>query len=422
LSLIKFWEKCVRFARSLLLGLSVAILVLFLMGCVGVGGAAPSQDPAGGGGASSTAGGSGGASTIDPAPRDSSFFYGPGLGADALGNTVVGGPFANEVSYRFRARHSGPLQDVHIYLIPDRAGYAAGTGGQIRVSLYSDDGSPAHNPSTATLASSTITHPLVSRPARYFPTLTFQNSPALVAGQLYHLVFSNTDASPSLNYLSVDDLYQKGSPSPGQPSVSDLDWAVLVRQGGKAWGIRRGYTPILELDYQDGWSGGTGYIEAWAGTPQTISGAQAVRETFTVTGGARNVASVAVRIARIQGSDPLDVRLESADGTVIDQGSISAREVPLTKPVSYFWERCNFPSPQMFFPGKTYHLDLEANPSSAYQAFPIRKGSAYGFHDTTFFPDGVAQFKQGNVWVGWTQWGATNRQDGDLQFYFSLAP
>jgi hypothetical protein len=42
----------------------------------------------------------------------------------------------------------------------------------------------------------------------------------------------------------------------------------------------------------------------------------------------------------------------------------------------------------------------------------------YGYKNTTFFSDGYAQFKEAGHWVGWTQWGVTNRTDGDLQFYF----
>jgi hypothetical protein len=70
------------------------------------------------------------------------------------------------------------------------------------------------------------------------------------------------------------------------------------------------------------------------------------------------------------------------------------------------------------YSGDSYHIDLEASSRTTYQVFPIRKGSAYGFANTTYFPEGYAQFKSGSSWVGWTQWGVTNRTDADLQFYF----
>ncbi|MGH9563158.1 MAG: hypothetical protein ACRD3S_17025, partial [Terracidiphilus sp.] len=116
---------------------------------------------------------------------------GPGLAADSLGNTVVGGPYSNVVSYRFRAGHSGSLQKILIYLIPNHAGYASGTGGTIQVSVNMDDGTTTHNPSSTVLASYVIKGTQSITPSVNFPVLTFPVPPALVAGQIYHIVFTN---------------------------------------------------------------------------------------------------------------------------------------------------------------------------------------------------------------------------------------
>jgi hypothetical protein len=354
---------------------------------------------------------------------DTSATYGPGLGADSLANTVVGGVGGNTVSYRFRAQRTASVQSVLLYLLPDRPGYSAGTGGQIEVDLVADDSTPAHNPSTVVLASYVITNAMAQVPSRYFPVLTFATPPALVAGQLYHIVFTNIDPSPAVNYLSVDALYQKNPPAPVQPTVSDVDLAVLLRFQNGAWAPRAGYTPIFQLTYSDGSSDGVGYMEAWVGAPQNISGTSAVRETITVSGAQRTVTSVAVRIAHVSGSDPLIVRLENGDGTVVEQGTISADSVPLTSPASYNWATYTFASAHALVPGQTYNIDFEGWSSSTYQVFPIRKGYNYGFQNTTYFPDGFAQFTAaGSDWVGWTQWGVANRSDGDLQFYFGLVP
>jgi hypothetical protein len=351
-------------------------------------------------------------------------FYGPGLGADGLANTTLG-PNGNTVSYRFRAKHSGVLQQVRVYLIPDHAGYAGGTGGTIQVTLNADDATPSHNPTSTVLASYLMSNVLsLASPARYFYVLKFASPPALAAGQLYHVVFKNVDPSPTVNYLSVDALYQEVSTMPVQPTVSDTDAAVLLGEAGGAWKPRPGYTPIYELDLRDGSSEGIGYIEAWVGTPQSISGTNTVRETFTVSGSQMKVSSAAIRLARVNGNDPLVVRLENADGSLIEQGNVSASAVPLSSASSpsYAWLKYLFAATYTFLPSHTYHLVLEATSTSSYQVFPIRKGSAYGFQDTTFFPDGNAEFKQNDSWAGWTQWGVANRTDGDLQFYFTLVP
>ena len=65
--------------------------------------------------------------------------YGASLGSDGLANTPLG-PSGCMISYRFLAKHSGVLQQIRIYLIPDHIGYAAGTGGTINVTLHTDDG------------------------------------------------------------------------------------------------------------------------------------------------------------------------------------------------------------------------------------------------------------------------------------------
>ncbi|MGH9560005.1 MAG: fibronectin type III domain-containing protein, partial [Terracidiphilus sp.] len=140
-----------------------------------------------------------------------------------------------------------------------------------------------------------------------------------------------------------------------------------------------------------------------------------------VSGATVTVSSASVRVGRMSGSDPLIVRLEKGDGTLIEQGQIAATSFPLASPAAYVWGALNFSSAHTLQAGQTYHLVVEAAPSSRYEAFPIRKGTAYNFKNTTFYPDGYAQFNPNGTWVGWTQWGVTNRTDGDLQYYFRVA-
>jgi Putative Ig domain/IPT/TIG domain len=362
--------------------------------------------------------------TSPSSTTSSSQHYGSGIGSDGLANTTVG-PNGNTVSYRFRAKHSGAVPQVLIYLIPDHLGYAAGTAGTTLVTLNTDDGSSSHNPTSTVLASYVMANVLsLPSPARYFYTVSFAPVPTLTAGQLYHLVFKSIDASPLVNFLSVDCLYQVVWPTPAQPTISDTDAAVLLGENGSSWQPRAGYTPIYQLQFQNGVTEGIGYMEGWSGAPEPISGTNAVRETFTVSGADVKVSSAAIRLARLSGNDPLTVRLENADGSLIEQGSIPAtaiQESNATSPL-YYWAKYTFTTTYTLAAGNTYHLDFEGSSTSTYQAFPIRKGSNYGFQPTTYFPDGHAEFEQNGSWAGWTQWGAPNRTDGDLQFYFSVAP
>jgi Putative Ig domain len=349
--------------------------------------------------------------------------YGPGIGSDGLGNTTIGPNKA--VSYRMRVRHSGNIAAIHAYLMMDSPGYWAGTGGEILVSIQTDDGTPSHNPTGQKLTSSLLPNPdAVPVPARYFPVFTLSAPAAVSAGQIYHIVFENPDMNPTVNYVSVNALYQAAAPKPSQPTMTDTDCAVLLytNQGlalGTVWQPRQGYTPIVQMDYDDGFTDGIGYMEVWVGAPQSISGNGSVRETFTVSGTSKTVSSVSVRAARLSGTADLIVRLEAGDGTLIEQGTIAATSIPLSSSATYFWANYKFSAPHTLASGQSYNLILQSASSTVYQAFPIRKGTSYGFKNTTFFPDGYAQFQQAGSWVGWTAWGATNRTDGDLQFYFA---
>jgi hypothetical protein len=347
--------------------------------------------------------------------------YGAGLGSDGLANTTVG-PNGRIVSYRFLAKHSGYLQQVRVYLIPDHTGYAAGTGGLIHVTLNTDDGTSSHHPTSTWLASYWIANVLsLPLPSRYFYVIKFSVPPLVTAGHLYHLVFKNADKYPTTNYLSVDSLYHAVPTSPNQPTVSDTNQAVLMQVAGGAWSLRPGFTPIYELDFTNGASEGVGYIEGWVGAPQPIYGTHAVRETFTPTANVK-VSAASIRLSRIKGSNPLVVRLENANGTLVHQGSISALDIPATAAGKPIWVKLPFGATYTLLAGHTYHLIFEAASTSLYEAFPIRKGYKYGFRATTYFPYGHAECKVSTSWAGWTQWGTSNRVDGDLQFYFTVVP
>jgi hypothetical protein len=344
--------------------------------------------------------------------------YGTSLGGDGLANTRLG-PDGCMISYRFLAKHSGYVSQIRVYLIPDKTGYAAGTGGLIHVTLNTDDGTSSHHPTSTWLASHWITNILsLPSPSRYFYVMKFSTPPWVSAGHLYHLVFKNADKWPTYNYLSVDDLYHINPTSPSQPTINNTNLAVLMSAGGGPWKERPGYTPIYELDFTNGTSEGVGYMEGWVGAPRTISGTHAVRETFTVSSNV-TVSSASIRLSRIYGTAPLVVRLENANGTLVHQGSIPAANIPVNNASSPAWTKLFFGGSYTLLAGHTYHLVFEASSTSLYEAFPIRKGYAYGFKSTTYFPYGHAEFNQNGGWVGWTQWGVSNRVDGDLQFYLN---
>jgi hypothetical protein len=350
--------------------------------------------------------------------------YGAGVGADGLCNTTIGGPYEHKASYRFRAMHTGAIERAMIYLIPDKSGYAGGTGGTIQVTIRTDDGSAAHNPSNTTLATYYISHAAsLPSPQRYFYVIKFATPPTLTAGNIYHMVFQNVDSQAQNNFISVDSLYQSSVESSMPPAPSDPEAAVLMSVEGGPWAPRPGLSPIYEFDFQDGASQGIGYEEAWVTDHQNISGTSPLRERFTLTGSEIKVTSAAIRLSRINGNDPLVIRFENANGTLIEEGRVAASSIPLSSASSPkdAWAIYTFSSPHTLVPGQTYDLVFECSATSTYQAFPVQKGAYYGFQSTTFFPDGHAEVKINNSWTGWSQWGTANRTDDDLQFYLSVA-
>ena len=352
--------------------------------------------------------------------------YGSGINADALSNIRIG-PEGLQASYRFLATHTGTVADMRVYLITvtTKPGYEGGDGGKLLVQLQTDDGTANHNPSGTTLASYEIMKPQVgAADAIAFPKVVFSPAPKLQAGTMYHVVFSNLDASPTVNYVSVDDLWMKNPVNPMQPMFNNANFSVLARSTGTPWSVVDSNTPIFEVDYADGTTLGCGYMEVWAGVPEPISATSAVRETFTVSGGNKSETQVSVRLARIAGAGPLTVKLEQTDGTVIEKGTIPATQIPLSTSVTsptYVWAIYKFSETETLFSGQGYNLELDAPAGTIYQAYPVRKGTSVGFA-STYFPDGYAEFNLGLGWAGWTQWGVTNRTDSDLQFYFSTAP
>ena len=329
------------------------------------------------------------------------------------------------MSYRFRATESSALQDIAVYILDQRhPGYGGGTGGSLRIQVRSDDGTAEHAPSGTVLATVNVADPGDGPGAQN--VYAFPSPATLVAGRLYHIVFTNTDPNPTVNYVSLDGLFVFSETARWQPAFSNTDWANLIRYGSGAWEQDRGsgqgiITPIMQLDYANGQHAGVGYMEVWVGMHKTISGSAKAREAFTVSGPDRRVSSVSVRLERVSGSSPLAVRLEKGDGTLVASGSIPASAIPVGDPTRRgrrpAGPRSTSAQPVTLQSGQRYHLVLSSSADTDYSIFVIRKGSSYGFSPQTYFSDGLAQYTTGSGWTGFDGWSGPSNE-GDLQLYF----
>jgi hypothetical protein len=340
--------------------------------------------------------------------------------ADALGNTVIGGPYRTTLTFRFRATWTGSVVAVRVYVIRNvngRTGYSAGNEGRMRVALEADSGRQPHVPVGRALASTTF------RPAErgYFPLLRFGTPAKVVAGRLYHVVFSNVDPDPTRNYVSINALYSASRLGRG-PAVPD-GLAVLIRYdagGGAAGWSPRGssprehYLPILDVvGSRAGEHDGLGYMEVWH--PRSIGTGAMVRQLMrTPPDRSTRVDGAWLRLRRHDGAgNSLVLSLDRPDGRALATASVAPREVPTN---AAGWVHVRFAKPVSLAPGTDVALTASANGAASYEAFPIRKGTGFGFDPKTYFDRGYAQFNDGDGWVGWDQWGAHDRREGDLQF------
>lgn len=377
---------------------------------------------------------------IPPPPPPTVGYYGSKVNGDNLANQLIGYNTAVDVcnrkaSIRFRATHTGTLAFITPKFVWSsvKAGYGYGTGGTIQVQVQTDDGTANHFPSGTTLATMVYNTPITV--GNYFPKLTFAAPPTLTSGTLYHVVFTNIDADPTTNFVSLDHIYMYQAATPTQPTWPDTDLGLCQNDTTGAWvkfnqGTGHSWTPVLEVGYADGFSqGGQGYIQGYiTGTtsgwinPKPITSTQFVREMFTVSGANRVANAVAVRVNRTVGTGSLIVSVLQSNGTQLYQGTVSvpAGAVSDVAPLmsGETWVKLSFPSPITLTAGTTYYLQLSSPAGTTHTTHALEKGSMYGLLTTIYFGDGYCQFNPGTGWTDWDLWGMANLTCCDLQFYF----
>jgi hypothetical protein len=353
-------------------------------------------------------------------------WIGPRVSADALANTPIGGPFGTTLAFRFRAAWSGSITSVRLYVVVNSdgtLGYSGGDGGILGVSVVpqGEDGLP----SETVLGSATL-RPRMD--AISFPRLQFDTPPEVVAGHDYALVFTNLSPQPEVNYVSINALVARGLGVP--PPPFPLADGVLLgdsKDGGgtpanwraRAQGSGENYLPIVDISGNKRHMG-LGYMESWISNPKPIDPGASVRELFTYTRSrpARLVEAL-VRVRRTgDWVGPLSIRLENPEGTVLAVAKVPGALVPAD---GAGWVSAIFRKPPLLVRGETVALVLRSA-GATFEAYPLRKGLAFGFDSGTFFGSGYAQFSRSRSgsWKGWDQWGDTNRKDGDLQFALRL--
>ena len=336
----------------------------------------------------------------------------------------------NEVSYRFRATHSGTVTHFVFNLRHDNGAgaYSRGNGGQLRVRLVKDSGSnhvPSENPKDV-IAEALLTN-LLKGDAIKSHEFNIKYG-ALEAGKIYHLWFVNPLAlsSRKANYVSVNTINNGGlNSNPVQPQFSDLDLATLYRdnvaKGGK-WAFMKARTPFYAMRWHDGTVCGQGYMAAWtASGKQKILGQQAARQYYEHKGATASYSKMFFHITRVGSPSPLTVSIYNSSGTRLLAKTQSASAIS----TAYGrWSELKIPEKFTFQQGKKYYITFELNSNSGsgyYQAVPIQKMNSclMGNACSNVLRSGFAQSRGTNgKWVnGWLRRGSVWR-DADIPLYF----
>lgn len=345
--------------------------------------------------------------------------FGSGLNADSKSNIQMGPQ--GVVALRFTC---GASDDLDSILIQARGGspYSGGTGGAYSVVVKAVDANGL--PTGSALATQTYTPGNPGGSWTHYDTITWGSPATLVLGTRYCIVFTNTDGSPTVNYVSINCLFVFGGAlTPRQPLFTDAGFAVLSDPGSGFAIHRQGgdFTANIDLAYAGGHHDGQGYIQLFTAQYGTLSGTtDMVREAFTVSGGDRTVVSCAARVRRSSGTDPLILGLYTSGDVLIEAVSIPAALVPIGAAGSdnggSVWAGARFLAPHVLTNGSGYYLRLSCAATSEYTAAPIRKGFDEGFDTSLVFLQGAGQFTT-NSGGTWTDLYTFDTYSPDLQFY-----
>jgi hypothetical protein len=330
-------------------------------------------------------------------------YYGTYYAANSLSNIQVGKYPNQEVDIRFLAEHTGYVERIRLF-IARGPGYSDGTGGQLKISLETDDGTILHRPSGNILASYLDLNPLIN--GTHNVVYTFNNPAKLTAGKLYHIHFTNPDSNPMNNWVSINFIYSTSGTFDRMPVTKILNLAVLRKEGLTPFKDQTDYTPLYALFYSDSTQTGQGYHFAGVQTPNDISGNDfKVRSNFTVSGGDKIVTKVWARIKKVSGNEDLIMRLEETDGSLIEEVVVPNSEISS----SMGWISKKFISNHKLLNGSNYHLTLYTGNSTTYQTFWMQNG---GLDWVIMFPDGEYQYTT----TGGTKWSSNIWYDAQIFF------
>ena len=360
--------------------------------------------------------------------------YGNSFAGDALWSIRIG-LYGTKASFRFIAKNTVPVNKIRYFNTYSftKPGYHGGNGGKIKVEIRENGNN--NNPSDSILTTAYLEKPLES-PAQVL--LTFDKTIILTSGKIYHIVFSNYDANPEVNYTSVDMMAVMTPKTPEekfQPELSNIDMTTLHWSRYNDWQLFKPnltMTPIFSLFYDIDETRtelpsviGYGGMESWIREPRSISYGKRVRQNFIPERDIK-VRNFAVRIAKNGNPDMLIATLSDTNQTTLAVGGIESTNINKINTeyipgfrVGHNWAVCKFGGAIKLKAGQRYYLTLSCSSNDGYEVFPIRDGEEFGY--VSIWPNSYAEYEISGFdnWVGWDAWGKSNLRTGILQIYFN---
>lgn len=377
--------------------------------------------------------------------------YGNGFSDQELSNTAIDGGNVKvyQLAYRFRAPTTANLNKMELFFVGETTsvttGYSSGTGGIIRVQVCADSGTGLPGAVLSANFDCDKNVMIFNTPRGYTgfcllpDALSATMSIPMQVGNIYHILFTNIDSSPSVNYMSMDEMgWQPTGQTtlhPGQLNDPSR-WSTLHKdKPGSAWYMPTDRWPVLGLRFSNGVNYGHNWMESpdWYGS-YSLGGSSInnqLRQNFTPTvnrGPFNTLRFQAQADTSATQPTPL-VNIQTTAGVTIPGGSGVMTKDPvygnavLGSHAWRYWYKFTFPS-FTFQAGTSYRAVFTAPATGSLRSAGARKGSVeiYTgiFTPAANFPDGYGQATTD----GWATFDSTltggYAQEMDLIFMFSL--
>lgn len=348
-----------------------------------------------------------------------------------LSNTTIG---PNKMtSFRFRASRGGAISTLQLYW-QGGSGYAAGNGGNIRVTICNDDGSNNHFPNLGSVVAEFWFKP-GKNTGSIFDPMQPTNGGSLVAGRLYHIVCENRDGNPTANYFSNNSraCYNSTGARPNRMAAL-TDCETIYNPVGAGWrSLTVGYSnfsrqPIYGIRFTDGGEIGETQMEAASQIGRTAfewTTSRYGREMFRPQPRAMSFSGLSVAASTTGGTLTVTVgttqnnNVYSYDLTLGNNRKTEGANISVSP-----WYDIEFPSTITIPANTAFWVQLKPK-SGTWYISAARRGQDIGMAGA-WSQSYFQQFVNGG-WTGYNKWNAGGNwvaggeSTDSLPVYFTLA-